>query len=273
MLIRCAAVLVVGSCGLLFLNSLGPLQWPTVLVYTGLVIVLCGLAGVVRPPKMLGVPRRADAAFAAAGGAMLLAAGLFWPVESLHGAGNARLDAFLPEYDFHEFHELRIHAAPDRVMLAVREVSFADIGVMQTLGRIRNIAMGRVEAGRPASPKPLLALISTGATGFFPLEDNDREFIFGMAGQPWNNSARPVRLTPDSFPSWMPPDNVKIAANLRVDDAGDGWSRLITETRVQATDDSARRTMARYWRIIYPGSGMIRQSLLSAGRLRAEQLN
>jgi len=65
-------------------------------------------------------------------------------------------------------------------------------------------------------------------------------------------------------------DTVKIAANFRIEDAGDGRSRVITETRVAANDDFARVKMARYWALIYPGSGMIRRSLLQVIRDRAE---
>lgn len=272
LVIASAVVLIAGCAGILMLASLGPLQWPTVFVYTGLLIALAGLAASLRPPRRLGISQRSNAAFVAAGGALLLMAGLFWPAAARRGDGTSGLDAFLPDYHFQEFHEARIHASPERVMRAVREVTFADIGVMRTLGRIRSIAMGQLRpAAQPAAPAaPILTLIAEARTGFFPLLDGERAFVFGMAGQPWNNQARPVRLSPPEFRSWKAPGQVKIASDLRVGDAGGGWSRLTTETRVQANDDRARRIMARYWRFIYPGSGMIRRSLLEAIRLRAE---
>jgi hypothetical protein len=45
---------------------------------------------------------------------------------------------------------------------------------------------------------------------------------------------------------------------------------VTTETRVFATTDSARRNFAVYWRIIRPGSGIIRGSWLEAIKRRAE---
>lgn len=266
--LRCAIAIIAAVGGLLFLRSLGALQWPTVAVYAGMNVVLAGLLGIVRPAWWMGIDKRADAAWVSAAGAAVLAAGLFWPVTSHHATGQTRLDAFLPEYDFEESHELRVYASPDRVMEAVRQVSFRELGVMKTLGRIRSAAMGRFKADPPVSALPILTLIEKSATGFFPLEHTDREFIFGMAGQPWNNAGRPVRLTAEAFPSWMPPEQVKVVANLKVEDAGGGWSRLITETRIKATDDKACRIMARYWRFIYPGSAMIRKGLLEAVRAR-----
>jgi len=140
-------------------------------------------------------------------------------------------------------------------------------------GAIRGIAMGHLRAARgaqPASPAlPMVRMIESRRTNFFPLDDTPREFVFGLAGQPWNNVG--VRLKAEDFGSWAPPDNVKIAANFLIEDAGNGRSRVITETRVAATDESARGKMARYWALIYPGSGMIRRSLLSAIRERAER--
>lgn len=66
------------------------------------------------------------------------------------------------------------------------------------------------------------------------------------------------------------PGSVKVAVNLRVDDAGDGWSLVTTDTRILGTDDAGRRTMARYWRLIVPGSGLIRRQWLDAIRNRVE---
>jgi hypothetical protein len=57
---------------------------------------------------------------------------------------------------------------------------------------------------------------------------------------------------------------------VRIEDAGAGHCRVTTETRVQATDKAARSTMSKYWRLIYPGSGLIRRAMLDAIRVRAE---
>ena len=43
-----------------------------------------------------------------------------------------------------------------------------------------------------------------------------------------------------------------------------------TDTRVHATSDDARRRFAAYWRVIYPGSSLIRRTWLAAIRKRAE---
>jgi hypothetical protein len=107
-------------------------------------------------------------------------------------------------------------------------------------------------------------------SGFFLLDDTPREFVFGLAGQPWNNRA--VRLTPAVFRYWATPGNVKVAANFRIEDAGAGRSRVMTETRIAGCDAAARSKMAKYWSLVYPGSGLVRRALLEAIRDRAERL-
>jgi hypothetical protein len=49
-----------------------------------------------------------------------------------------------------------------------------------------------------------------------------------------------------------------------------GGTLLTTETRIQATDDHARRSFRRYWLLIHPGSAAIRRAWLRAIRRRAE---
>jgi hypothetical protein len=63
-----------------------------------------------------------------------------------------------------------------------------------------------------------------------------------------------------------------MAFNFNVEDLGDGWSAVSTETRVLATDDFTRRGMGRYWRLIVPGSGLLRLQWLEAIKKRAESM-
>jgi len=58
--------------------------------------------------------------------------------------------------------------------------------------------------------------------------------------------------------------------NFRIEDASSAACTLTTETRVYATDASTRRRLALYWRMIYPGSALIRRMWLRAIARRAE---
>ena len=58
--------------------------------------------------------------------------------------------------------------------------------------------------------------------------------------------------------------------NFRVVPDGAGGSLVTTKTRVLATDPRAARRFAVYWRIIQPGSALIRRRWLRAIAARAE---
>ena len=57
--------------------------------------------------------------------------------------------------------------------------------------------------------------------------------------------------------------------NFLVTPDGPNGSLVSTETRVFANSPAARRRFAAYWRVIYPGSAIIRRMWLRAIRQRA----
>jgi hypothetical protein len=57
--------------------------------------------------------------------------------------------------------------------------------------------------------------------------------------------------------------------NFVVTPEGPNSSLVSTETRVFANSPRARRNFARYWRLIYPGSALIRRMWLRAVERRA----
>jgi hypothetical protein len=78
--------------------------------------------------------------------------------------------------------------------------------------------------------------------------------------------------TPEDFKALHAPGFALAAINFRVEDTAKGDALLTTETRVYATDSSTKRKFATYWRVIYPGSALIRVMWLRAIRHRAEKM-
>ena len=76
--------------------------------------------------------------------------------------------------------------------------------------------------------------------------------------------------SPDSFKTLTQPGFAKATIGFRIEPRPNGWSQLITETRVDATDYVSRATFARYWRVIAPGSAFVRLMWLRAIKVRAE---
>lgn len=131
----------------------------------------------------------------------------------------------------------------------------------------------RLAHGTQAS-EPMLSLFLR--SGFILLaEEVGREIVLGVAGRFWTpvQGMSPLApTTPEEFRAFSAPDHVKVAANFLVD--GDGQNcRVTTETRIFAVDVRARKKFALYWRLIYPGSALIRRNWLRGIRRRAEAIS
>jgi hypothetical protein len=242
------------------------------LMDAGLALSALGLLCLLKPLRFLGLGTRRRAAVAVAGGLLLIAAAVAWPASLVRTpARTTLLDAALPAWQFGERHEILVHAPPARAYEAVRKVTAGEIRLFQALTWLRSPRLPgskRPESilNAPAG-KPILDVAAS--TGFFLLaEEPGREIVLGT-----------LLILPAGFHASMPegfaaldrPGVAKAAINFRVDDEGNGWSRVTTETRVVATDATARLRFAAYWRTIYPGSAFIRRMWLQAVRDRAER--
>ena len=69
-----------------------------------------------------------------------------------------RLDAFVPAWQFGEFHELRVNASPARVYAAIDAVRADDIRLFRTLTWIRRLGA----TGSRGHPRPVAAADSRG---------------------------------------------------------------------------------------------------------------
>ena len=105
--------------------------------------------------------------------------------------------------------------------------------------------------------------------GFILLADGEDEFVLGAVGRFWRPSGS-LRPTPaGEFSGFGDPGWAKVAVNFRAL-ARDGGAVVSTETRILGTDDAARRNFRRYWRVIQPGSSLIRRAWLRSIKNRAE---
>lgn len=254
----------------------------SLLLYPGLVLALVGALTLLRPFRFLhrfGLStRRRGAAAMAAGAVIAIAAALLpAPLQRVEPAVS-QLDRAMPEFQFHEFHELRVQATPEQVWAAVQGVTAQEIRLFRTLTWIRNPTRSLGKHGdsilAPPAHEPILRVAL--GSGFFPLaQEPPRELVIGTwivrpAGLDRKAAAATRRKTAAEFAAFAEPGYARAAMNFRIEDQGDGWSRLTSETRVMATGAAARRRFGAYWRVIYPGSALIRVMWLRAIRDRAE---
>ena len=178
------------------------------------------------------------------------------------------LDRFLPKYDVNEIHRVTSSAEPGALIQAARDVTAREVPLLVGLMAIRTLpALLRGSRGLSLNG-PILAGFTR--AGFVVLEDAPEHIVVGGVGRFWQASGGLRRIEPSAFRGFDERGWAKAAftfhAKLR-----DGGSVLTTETRILGTDEHARRTFRRYWRLIYPGSAAIRAAWLRAIRRRAER--
>ena len=238
-------------------------------VYLGIMTAFAGLVLVVRPIRRLRIPTRLRGVAMAGVGVVVAGIGLTLPAsESRIRRVETRLDEFAPAWQFREFHTIRIAASPGRVFEAIHRVRADEILLFRTLIWIRRGGQPIPEDIRKAGARGESLIDVATATTFVRLADDfPRELVVGtVVGAPPGAWPEP---TPDVFQRPLPPGFVLATMNFVVTPDGGTGSVVSTETRVFANSPSARRRFAAYWRVIYPGSAIIRRMWLRAIERRA----
>lgn len=126
----------------------------------------------------------------------------------------------------------------------------------------------------PAPSRPFNKGLIRGAMGLgwgSLVEEPGRLFIAGAYCQPWQGEVVFHPLTGESFARFAEPGYVKIAWTLETTPEGPTSCLLAAETRVVATDETARARFLPYWRWARFGIYAIRWLLLPAVRRQAER--
>ncbi len=241
------------------------------LMYSGLATIFLGVVSLLRPLRCLAIPRRTHAAAAVGAGAVLVAAAVTLPAPVRRArTRRSLLDEHLAAWQFAERHAMRVYASADRTYEAVLAVTAREIRGFRLLTWIRAPRWPTRQRPpsilNPPADRPILDVAL--ASGFYRLaEEPGREIVLGRVVV----APERTRLaTAEEFAALERPGYAKAAINFRVAEIGGGWCLLTTETRIYATDRSARRRFGAYWRLIEPGSALIRRMWLRAIRRRAE---
>ncbi len=244
---------------------------PVVLVYAGFLAMLVGAASLVKPLAFLRILNRRRAAAVLVGGLVSVAIGMFLPAsETRVVVGRTHLDEFAPVYQFNEVHKVRVNAPRARVYQAIEATTADEILLFRTLTWIRRLGR-QGPANVPNAPERLPILNVATRTSFLLLaEEPNREIVVGTVVLAPNTFRPRRKLLPDEFRNIREPGWALATMNLWLDDAGGDACIVRTETRVYATDPAAKASFARYWRVIYPGSALIRRMWLRAIKRRAE---
>ncbi|MFF2651577.1 hypothetical protein [Streptomyces sp. NPDC058045] len=168
------------------------------------------------------------------------------------------LDTVLPDWHYHERHQIAVAAPTATVMSAVDELTWREVPVFRGLLALRGLAGGTRTDSR--------VMDQFTDMGYTELARSEDELVSGLICSPWMGPPLALGETPtEKFRSFETAKHIKIAVNFR---CADGL--LTSETRVYATDAPSRKRFGLYWFAIRVGSEIIRRVWLGAVRRRAE---
>jgi hypothetical protein len=211
----------------------------SIILYGGAALILIGAVALIAPRT------RRRAVWVILIGIASTTIAIFYPAREQRVTNVAsHIDEIMPRWQFDEHHEIQIAATPERIYAAIRDVTPREIRLYQTLTTIRCLGRCKGESILNApDAKPILQVATS--SGFRVLADDaPRELVLG------------TRVAPRTV----------AVMNFLVGNDG----HVTTETRVFARTDAGIRKFAVYWRLIRPGSGIIRRSWLEAIKRRAE---
>lgn len=240
----------------------------SIVVYGGLVVALFGLLNVARP---WGVGSRRAGLVFVTGGLLVSIVGVLLPApEKRIANARTKLDEFAPAYQFNEVHSIVVNASCAKTYDAMLQVTPEEIRFFRTLVWIRRFGRsGREGILNPAHQEPIMMVATR--TSFLKLaEEPGHEFVVGTVVQRPDGFRVPRPATTEWFRSLTGPGMALATMNFEFEEHGAGCV-VRTETRVNATSPDARRKFAAYWRVIYPGSALIRRMWLRAIEKRAEE--
>jgi hypothetical protein len=231
-----------------------------VILYLALFGAMAGVVSLVKPLRFLGIRTRKYGLLVLGLFCLVFTAGVYLPAtETRVETPRTFLDEFVPVYQFNEFHTIDISVPKDRVDWAIRTVTPEEIRFFKTLVTIRGIGNMSHE-GRP--------ILESFMAGWFLLlaDEPGKEIVFGHGGDARGGQT----LVAEEFRTAHPAPAIKIAMNFHIREVDGAHCRLTTETRVYAAGSQVLHGFAAYWRMIYPGSALVRRMWLRAIKQRAE---
>jgi hypothetical protein len=262
--------LVVIATGFLVV-SIGTEMLDSYLVYLGFAFAFFGFISVFRPLGSLYIRTRRMALIVLGLGIVLSIGTALLPYDERHAATiTTRLDDWMPRWQVGEKHSIEIAAPPDKVFAAIHAVRAEEILLFRTLTAIRRCgADGPENILNAPDQKPLLD-VATQTSFVFLTDEAPREIVVGTVIAAPRAERAAGKLGPELFRKDLRPGVVLATMNFLVAPSA-GGSTVTTETRVYANSAAPLRRFGVYWRLIHPGSDLIRRMWLRAVALRAEK--
>jgi hypothetical protein len=256
-------------CLMVVLMKYAPFYAPSYFFWIGVILLLTGIVSLFKPLAFLFVFNRYIATVVVGCGLLLIVASLFWPVPVFHATDNRKIDTLLPDYSFCEFHKVIVDASPEAVKRVFKTMAVSDVPVIRLLTKIRGIDDKKaVRYAGKTNESP--DTFSTPDFNFFIVAPTEMVTVM-LLNVSFSGTAPHVN-TLEEFRTFRKPGYIKVAVNFRFIDQGNGRTLVTTETRNYATTKEDNYIFARYWRVIYPGSAIIRRLWLDELAKRAKRI-
>jgi hypothetical protein len=175
------------------------------------------------------------------------------------GLDSVLIDKFLPTFDIHSRHRVKVTSTPELVFKSIRAVDLTDSALTKILFLVRGL------------PRPALRLDGLLAMGFIELgEITGQEYLLGIVGQFWKPSGALMRVPAEEFEGFRLDGYSKAVWNFATSAVDNDRCELATETRVATYGRSASMFFRLYWMLVGPFSGVIRREALRSIKNRAE---
>jgi len=244
----------------------------SVLLYLALAVAFAGFVSILVPLRFLRIRTRRKGAVVMVAGIVGVVVIAMLPVsEKRIAKRESRLDDFMPVWQFGERHDIVVAAPPERVFDAILHVSADEIRFFRLLTTIRRGGRKGPEGILNVPEKLPILEVATRTSFVWLANEPPREIVVGTVVVAPRVRPKGAKLTPELFTRTLMPGVALATMNFVVTPDGRGGSRVTTETRVYANDASSKRRFAVYWRVIHPGSDIIRRSWLGAIKRRAEK--
>lgn len=169
------------------------------------------------------------------------------------------IDEFMADYDYRDRREIEIKASVEDVFKTLYETDLGDSWIIRVLFFLRGLPSG----GFTLNDMSRLKFNKLGET-------ENREVLFGVAGQFWTIAGNLKKLEADEFREFNEKGFAKVTWNFSVEEKGD-TTLLKTETRIKCLDQESRRNFTFYWTFVKPFSGWTREEMLAIVKRKAEE--
>ncbi len=243
----------------------------SVLLYLGFAITFVGALSILWPLRFLRIRTRRAGAIVAACGLIVVIVTLAWPMRTKQvSTPTTKLDEWMPIWQFDERHAIHVDASPEKVFEAIHAVRADEIFLFRTLVAIRRCCRPGPESIMNAPENKPLLDVATQTTFIYLADEAPREIVVGTVITAPRGIHAPSKLTPEIFRRTLPPGVVLATMNYLVTADSGGGSNLSTETRVYGNNAAAVRRFAIYWRVVHPGSDIIRRTWLRAIKRKSQ---